>query len=231
MTKGLLLRALPELTLLAMLGVYRVAPTLGTGEGDGVAQCTQPARSQLAAGYAHHSGAATLVLAVGDEGSAVEFVLDDDTGAFVVANDGAPLRCPPRGQIYSLNDAGFDDWPEGLRRYVTDARRGENQTGKRYSARYVCSLVGDFHRTMKYGGWCGNPRPHLRRQFEVSPLAFVARAAGAVATDGSYEDLMATETGPVAAHERTPLFVGSVDDVGELLTYGDIRQVAKTYAL
>ena len=215
----------------SIFGVYRVVRTLGGGEGDGVAQCTQPARSQLAAGYAHHSGATTLVLAVGDEGSAVEFVLDDDTGAFVVANDGAPLRCPPRGQIYSLNDARFDDWPEGLRRYVTDARRGENQTGKQYSARYVCSLVGDFHRTMKYGGWCGNPRPHLRRQFEVAPLAFVARAAGAAATDGSDEDLMATETGPITAHERTPLFVGSVDDVGELLTYGDIRQVAKAYAL
>ena len=81
----------------SIFGVYRVVPTLGTGEGDGVAQCTQPARSQLAAGYAHHSGATTLVLAVGDEGSAVEFVLDDDTGAFVVAADGAPLRCPPRG--------------------------------------------------------------------------------------------------------------------------------------
>lgn len=216
----------------SIFGVYRVVPTLGTGDGDGVAQCTQPARSQLAAGYAHHSGATTLVLAVGDEGSAVEFVLDDDTGAFVVAADGAPLRCPKRGQIYSLNDARFDDWPEGLRSYVTDARRGENQTGEQYSARYVCSLVGDFHRTMKYGGWCGNPRPHLRLQFEVAPLAFVARAAGAVATDGLREDLMANDDrGPSTAHERTPLFVGSVDDVAELLTYGDVRQVAKTYAL
>ena len=46
-----------------------------------------------------------------------------------------------------------------------------------------------------------------------------------------WRSTMATETGPVTAHERTPLFVGSVDDVGELLTYGDIRQVAKTYAL
>ena len=214
----------------SIFGVYRVVRTLGGGEGDGVAQCTQPARAQVAAGYAHHSGATTLVLAVGDEGAAMEFVLDDDTGAFVVAADGAPLRCPPRGQIYSLNDARFDDWPEGLRRYVTDARRGENQTGKQYSARYVCSLVGDFHRTMKYGGWCGNPRPHLRWQFEVAPLAFVARAAGAIATDGM-NDVMANEDGPSTAHERTPLFVGSVDDVAELLTYGDVRQVAKTYAL
>ena len=54
---------------------------------------------------------------------------------------------------------------------------------------------------------------------------------GRVATDGLREDLMANERGPSAAHERTPLFVGSVDDVAELLTYGDVRQVAKTYAL
>ena len=57
----------------------------------------------------------------------------------------------------------FDDWPEGLRGYVTDARQGENQTGKQYSARYVCSLVGDFHRTMKYGGWCGTRPPGSSR--------------------------------------------------------------------
>ena len=54
---------------------------------------------------------------------------------------------------------------------------------------------------------------------------------GAIARTDGTNDVMATEDGPSAAHERTPLFVGSVDDVAELLTYGDVRQVAKTYAL
>jgi fructose-1,6-bisphosphatase len=46
----------------------------------------------------------------------------------------------PRGQIYSLNDARFDDWPAGLQRYISAVRSGAGQTGKQYSARYVVGL-------------------------------------------------------------------------------------------
>lgn len=49
------------------------------------------------------------------------------------------LRCA--GQIYSLNDARYPDWPDGLKRYIDDVRAGRGQSGKQYSARYVCSLV------------------------------------------------------------------------------------------
>jgi len=38
-------------------------------------------------------------------------------------------------------------------------------TGKPYTARYIGSLVGDFHRTMLYGGIYGYPRTlRTRRQ-------------------------------------------------------------------
>jgi len=52
----------------------------------------------------------------------------------------------PAGQIYSLNDARQNDWPAGLQTYIGNIRQGKGQTGKQYSARYVCSLVADFHR-------------------------------------------------------------------------------------
>ena len=45
------------------------------------------------------------------------------------------------GQIYSVNDARYFDWPAGLRRYIDDIRQGRGQHPKQYSARYVCSLV------------------------------------------------------------------------------------------
>ena len=214
----------------SIFGVYRVVRTLGGGEGDGVAQCTQPARAQVAAGYAHHSGATTLVLAVGDR--VRRWNSSSTTTPAPSSSPPTARRCVarPGGRSIPSTTRGSTI---GRRASAVrhDARRGENQTGKQYSARYVCSLVGDFHRTMKYGGWCGNPRPHLRWQFEVAPWRSWreprARGVGRVGTN----DVMANEDGPSAAHERTPLFVGSVDDVAELLTYGDVRQVAKTYAL
>ena len=36
--------------------------------------------------------------------------------------------------------------PEGLQRYIDDIRQGKGQSAKQYSARYICSLVADFHR-------------------------------------------------------------------------------------
>ena len=84
----------------------------------------------------------------GRAGSAVELDLDDE-GAFRVA---AALSCPTRGQTYSLNDARFGDWPETTLR--VGRARGEGTDGETVPARYVCSLVTDFHRTLHQGGWC-----------------------------------------------------------------------------
>lgn len=109
------------------------------------------------------------------------------------------------GQIYSLNDARYFDWPEGLRRYIDTVRQGKGQNPKQYSARYICSLVADFHRcslasctgcvqmptplhcsltghcracrTLLYGGIAANPRSHLRLVYEGNPLAYLAEQA------------------------------------------------------
>ncbi len=214
----------------SIFGVYRAIEGASAEEN-----AMQPGREQVAAGYAHYSGATTLVLACGDEGPAVEYTLFD--GEFAVANK--RMSCPPRGQVYSLNDARFDDWPEGLKSYINDIRNGRGESGSQYSARYICSLVGDAHRTLIYGGWCGNPRPHLRVVFEAAPLAFVARAAGAASSDGircSDEATNGVETildkKPTTLHERSPLFLGSCEDIAELVLRGDVRQDgSKTYSV
>lgn len=69
-------------------------------------------------------------------------------------------------------------------RYIDDIRQGKGRSGKQYSARYVCSLVADFHRTLLYGGWCANPRAHLRLVYEANPLAMLAEQAGGAGSDG-----------------------------------------------
>lgn len=83
------------------------------------------------------------------------------------------------GQIFSVNDARFFDWPERLRRYIDTVRQGKCRYPKKYSTRYICSLVADLHRTLMYGGVAMNPRGHLRLVYEANPLSFLVGQAGA----------------------------------------------------
>lgn len=66
----------------------------------------------------------------------------------------------PTGRTYSLNEAREPDWPEGLRRYISDMKTGAGQTGEEFDLVYVCSLVADVHYTLFEGGIAMNPRYH-----------------------------------------------------------------------
>ena len=175
----------------------------------------KPGRELVAAGYAHYGKATSFVCVPGPNANACEFCLDEKTKEFKLVKD--KITIPERGQVYSLNDAREPDWPSGLKKYIDDARRGDGETGKKYSARYICALTADFHRTIQEGGWCGNPRAHLRLVYECNPLAFVAKACGGRASDGERDvlDLL-----PSDFHAKTPLFAGSKEDINEVEKYG-----------
>ena len=67
-----------------------------------------------------------------------------------------------------------------------------------------------------------NPRAHLRMTYESNPIAFLVANAGGVAVDGR-EAVLGIRHSDM--HERRPLFVGSRDDISEMLSYGDVRQL------
>ena len=68
------------------------------------------------------------------------------------------IQIPKSGKIYSFNEGNYDMWAPGLKQYMDSLKTGGKETGsKPYSARYIGSLVGDFHRTMLYGGIYGYP--------------------------------------------------------------------------
>ncbi|PKA52229.1 Fructose-1,6-bisphosphatase, chloroplastic [Apostasia shenzhenica] len=170
----------------------------------------------VAAGYAMYSSATILCLSFGSGTHA--FTLDNLTGDFVLTHPS--MRIPPRGQIYSVNDARYFDWPDGLRQYIDTIRQGKGQVPKKYSARYICSLVADFHLTLIYGGIVMNPRDHLRLVYEVNPLSFLVEHAGGRGSDGKTRILSIQ---PVQLHQRLPLFLGSLDDMHELESYENIQ--------
>ena len=93
---------------------------------------------------------------------------------------------------------------------------------KPYSARYIGSMVADVHRTLLYGGIFCYPADKkskdgkLRLLYEGFPMAYLAEQAGGVATTGEKRVL---DVEPKNIHERVPIFLGSKDDVQDLLSF------------
>ncbi|RWR77322.1 fructose-1,6-bisphosphatase, chloroplastic [Cinnamomum micranthum f. kanehirae] len=202
-----------------IFGIYNRLWELGhlPTEEQALLNSLQSGSRLIASGYVLYSSATILCLTFGSGTHA--FTLDHSTGDFVLTHPS--IKIPRRGQIYSVNDARYFDWPDGLRRYIDTVRQGKGQFPKKYSARYVCSLVADFHRTLIYGGVAMNPRDHLRLVYEANPLSFLVEQAGGRGSDGKNRILSLQ---PVALHQRLPLFLGSLEDMEELESYGNIQQ-------
>jgi fructose-1,6-bisphosphatase I len=121
---------------------------------------------------------------------------------------------PDDGQIYSANESNSASWRPPVVAYIDCLR---NYPNRKYTSRYIGSLVADFHRNLLKGGVFLYPedkkytRGKLRLLYEAMPLAFIAEQAGGCATDGSHPimDLI-----PKSLHERVPLVIGSKFEVG-----------------
>jgi fructose-1,6-bisphosphatase I len=106
-----------------------------------------------------------------------------------------------------------------MRDYVEYLKQDDAATGRPYSTRYVGSLVADLHRTLLYGGiYCypadtKNPNGKLRLTYECNPLAFIVENAGGAASNGHGRIM---EIKPESLHQRTPLFIGSKDEVSQV---------------
>lgn len=181
----------------------------------------QPGSEQIAAGYFLYGTSTMLVYTAGQ--GVHGFTLDPSVGEFLLSH--TDIKIPDEGFIYSVNEGYWDYWDTPTREAVTYFKHSSSKEKVR-SARYVGSLVADFHRTLLYGGIFMYPSDNrkgkmhgkLRYLCEASPLAFVAENAGGAATDGLYRTL---DYVPLSLHNRVPLVIGSKKDVDA---------VAKIYA-
>jgi fructose-1,6-bisphosphatase I len=144
------------------------------------------------------------------------FTLDPSIGAFVISHE--RITMPAHGNLYSVNEANADSFPEPYRQFLAYLRAGK--AGRTYSSRYIGSLVADFHRTLLKGGVFLYPPTRqypggkLRLLYEANPIAFLAEQAGGRATDGRQEVL---DVQPTSLHQRTPLLVGSREEIDLLM--------------
>ncbi|SRR5581483_3602105 len=183
-------------------------------DGDIMAHVLQPGAKQVAAGYVVYGSSTVLAYTAGH--GVHMFTLDPSIGAFVLAQEN--LQMPASGRIYSVNEANSRQFPQGVQKYLDWAKTEEAG----YSSRYIGSLVADFHRTLIRGGVFLYPQTRkapqgkLRLLYEANPLAFVAEQAGGMASDGQQRIL---DKKPKAMHERTPLIIGSKEEVERVLSF------------
>jgi len=158
-----------------------------------------------------------MVLTTGDDG-VHGFTLDPSVGEFYLSHP--DIRIPARSKYFSINEGNYPYWDENTRRYVAYLKETDKASGRPYSARYIGSLVADFHRNLITGGIFLYPKDNknpdkpegkLRLLYEAAPLAFIAKHAGGRAIDGEGRDILDIE--PTELHQRVPLIIGSKADV------------------
>jgi fructose-1,6-bisphosphatase I len=198
----------------------RVTP--GNGPGD-ESDCMQPGYKQVCAGYLVYGSSTMLVYTTGQ--GVHGFTLDPSVGEFLLSHEN--IQIPGKGNILSVNEGNHALWERPVQRYVDYLRDPEQHGGIPYKSRYIGSLVADFHRTLLYGGIFMYPsdsrhlRGKLRLLYEAVPLAFIVEQAGGMAIDGSPRRIM--DVLPEELHQRTPLVIGSRQNVEEYLTFQDAQ--------
>lgn len=177
-----------------------------------IEDCLQKGTEQVAAGYCVYGSSSILVYTTGK--GVHGFTLDPSVGEFLLSYEN--MTIPKKSKTYSVNEGNYSKWTKGMQSYIDYLKENHKESGRPYSSRYVGSLVADFHRNLLYGGIFiypadeKNKNGKLRLMYEANPLSFIVEQAGGCSSDGVNRIL---ELEPKTLHQRTPLFVGSEEDV------------------
>jgi len=187
----------------------RISPVGGPVQEEDV---LQKGTEQVAAGYILYGSSTMLVYTTGR--GVHGFTLEPSLGEFVLSHN--HMECPKDGNIFSINEGYFHQFDQWVRDYIEDCKQ------KEMAARYIGSLVADFHRNMLKGGVYlypntqKNPNGKLRLLYECNALAFIPEQSGGIATSGQERIV---EIQPTTFHQRSPLYLGSANMVEHAISF------------
>jgi fructose-1,6-bisphosphatase I len=172
------------------------------GEPINESDILQTGDEQVAAGYILYGSSTMLVYTTGHGVNG--FTYEPTLGEYVLSHP--DMRMPETGKIYSINEGSANSFSASVKSYLQYCKNNN------YTARYIGSLVADFHRNMLKGGiyiypaTAKDPNGKLRLMYECNALSFIAEQAGGMASDGTGRVM---EIKPKDLHQRTPFYVGS----------------------
>lgn len=196
--------------------IFSVHRRVSESQEPGLADCLQPGRTQVAAGYIIYGSSCMFVFTTGN--GVHGFTLDPTVGEFFLSHP--DIQMPERGKIYSVNEGNEAQWDDKVRGWVDWLKTPNKEQGKPYSSRYIGTLVADFHRTLLKGGVFAYPADKknkngkLRLLYEAAPMALLAQQAGGLASTGAQPVL---DVVPTELHQRVPLYIGSKLDVEDAI--------------
>ncbi|MBV4357678.1 class 1 fructose-bisphosphatase [Pinibacter aurantiacus] len=183
-----------------IFSIYRRKTEVGTPVQE--IDILQKGTEQVAAGYVLYGASTMLVFTTGHGVNG--FTYEQSLGEYFLSN--ADIKIPKDGSIYSINEGLSKDFLPSVASYIDWCKE------QSFNARYVGSLVADFHRNMLKGGIYIYPATtkkaegKLRLIYECNPLSFITEQAGGLATDGNGRIM---EIQPTTLHQRSPFYVGS----------------------
>ncbi len=171
---------------------------------------------QVAAGYFIFGSATMLVYTTGNGVNG--FTLDDSISEFCLSHP--DIKTPEDGSMYSVNEGNYHEFSPGVQQFIDYCKSPEEK--KAFSARYIGSLIADFHRNLLKGGiylypsMKTVPNGKLRLMYECNIMAFIQEQAGGRAITDTQRIM---EVQPTELHQRVPLYVGSKNLVNKLEEY------------
>ncbi|WP_022822912.1 class 1 fructose-bisphosphatase [Hymenobacter norwichensis] len=183
-----------------IFSIYRRVSPTGT-EGT-MADCLQTGTNQVAAGYVIYGSSTMMVYTTGNGVNG--FTYEPSLGEFFLSHP--QIVTPQTGAVYSVNEGSSASFSAGMTGFINHCKEAN------YSARYIGSLVADFHRNLLKGGiyiyppTSKSPNGKLRLMYECNPLAFIVEQAGGKSSNGRTRTM---ELRPEDMHARCPLFIGS----------------------
>ena len=191
-----------------IFSIYRRVSDIGTPAVED--DFLQGGRKQVAAGYILYGSSTIMVYTTGKGVNA--FTYENSLGEYFLSH--ADIKMPEDGKIYSVNEAYFEEFTNPVKDFIQDMRKHSG-----CMARYIGSLVGDFHRNLLKGGIYMYPPTRkakegkLRLLYECYPLAFVIEQAGGLSSDGMQSIL---DVVPESIHQRNIVYLGSANLINHL---------------
>ena len=189
-----------------IFSIYRRVSEMGTLATE--ADFLQKGENQVAAGYVIYGSSTMLVYTTGNGVNG--FTLDPSIGEYCLSHPN--LSIPKNGKIYSINEGNLAYCSDAINNYIAYCKEIDKPTNRPYSARYIGSMVADFHRNMIKGGifiypeTTKAPKGKLRLLYECNPMAFLMEQAGGIASTGKHRIM---EIEPEELHQRVPTIMGS----------------------